>query len=56
MLLLEILDIIHSNIELDVKMEIIEKIKMIILKHRANSSIILEKSFGILLINSGFLK
>ena len=40
----EILDIIHSNIELDVKMEIIDKIKMIVLKHRANSSIILEKS------------
>ena len=40
----EILEIIHSNIELDAKMEIIEKLKMIILKHHINSAIIMEKS------------
>ena len=40
----EILDIFQSDIELDVKMEIIEKLKMIILKHHINSAIILEKS------------
>ena len=40
----EILDIFKSNIELDVKMEIIEKLKMIILKHHINSAIIMEKS------------
>ena len=40
----EILDIFRTNIELDVKMEIIEKLKMIILKHHSNSAIIMEKS------------
>ena len=40
----EILDILKTNVELDVKMEIIEKLKMIILKHHINSAIIIEKS------------
>ena len=40
----EILDIFRANVELDVKMEIIEKLKMIILKHHINSAIIMEKS------------
>ena len=40
----EILDIFKTNIELDAKMEIIEKLKMIILKHHSNSLIIMEKS------------
>ena len=41
----EILSIIHSNVELEVKMEIIEKLKMIISKLHSNSIIIIEKSF-----------
>ena len=40
----EILSIIHSNIELEVKMEIIEKLKMIISKLHSNSIILIEKS------------
>ena len=40
----EILSIIHSKTELEVKMEIIEKLKMIILKLHSNSIIIIEKS------------
>ena len=40
----EILSIIHSKVELEVKMEIIEKLKMIILKHHSNSIILNEKS------------
>ena len=40
----EILDILKTNVELDIKMEIIEKLKMIILKHHINSAIIMEKS------------
>ena len=42
--IIEILSIIHSNVELEVKMEIIEKLKMIISKLHSNSIIILEKS------------
>ena len=40
----EILDIFQSDVELEVKMEIIEKLNMIILKHHINSAIIMEKS------------
>ncbi len=40
----EILSIIHSNIDLEVKMEIIEKLKMIISKLHSNSIILIEKS------------
>ena len=40
----EILDILKTSVELDVKMEIIEKLKMIILRHHINSAIIMEKS------------
>ena len=40
----EILDIFRSNVELDVKMELVEKLKMIVLKHHINSAIIMEKS------------
>ena len=42
--ILEILSIIRSNVELEVKMEIIEKLKMIISKHYSNSIILIEKS------------
>ena len=40
----EILSIIHSNVELEVKMEIIEKLKLIISKLHSNAIIIMEKS------------
>ena len=40
----EILSIIHSNVELEVKMEIIEKLKLIISKLHSNAIIIIEKS------------
>ena len=40
----EIISIIHSNVELEVKMEIIEKLKLIISKLHSNSIILIEKS------------
>ena len=40
----EILEIFRTNVELDIKMEIIQKLKMIISKHKVNSAIIMEKS------------
>ena len=40
----EILSIIHSNVDLEVKMEIIDKLKMIITKLHSNSIILIEKS------------
>ena len=40
--ILEILSIFQSDVEKEVKMEIIEKLNMIILKHYINSSIIME--------------